>query len=131
MTTNSVKKLLMKGKSIWSHLFTISTMGEVAPANLPISIISALEEFADVSEEPTTLPPKRFHDHFIPLLPKLEPVSIIPYGYNYFHKNEIEKQVEEILTNGIIQPSHSPFLSPVLPVKKIMALGGFMWTIWS
>ncbi|GKE03848.1 putative unclassified retrotransposon protein, partial [Tanacetum coccineum] len=79
---------------------------------------SVLFEFADIFQEPKGLPPRRFQDHSIPLLPGSQPVSSRPYRQPYYQKTEIEKQVRELLQQGLIRPSHSPFSSPVLLVKK-------------
>lgn len=118
MTATGVKHLLKKGQAIWAHLFTISAAEAQLEENIPAAIQQVLKEFPDVFSEPKTLPPRRNHDHFIPLKAETNLVSIRPYRYNFFQKNEIEKQVNEMLQNGIIQPSHSPFSSPVLLVKK-------------
>lgn len=64
------------------------------------------------------MPPKRVFDHQIDLLPGTKPVNIKPYRYSPTQKNEIERQITEMLKNGVIQPSTSPFASPVLLVKK-------------
>lgn len=42
----------------------------------------------------------------------------MPYRYAPALKEEIERQLQETLSNGIIQPSASPFSSSVLLVKK-------------
>ncbi|XP_071940002.1 uncharacterized protein [Coffea arabica] len=39
-------------------------------------------------------------------------------GTPHVQKNEIDKQVKDMLTSGLIQISHSPFASPTLLVKK-------------
>ena len=82
------------------------------------NITHLLTEFSKVFELPTSLPPKRPHDHRIPLQPNIEPVSVRPCRYPYYQKTEIEKLVRELLQSGLIRPSKSPFSSPVLLVKK-------------
>ena len=64
--------------------------------------------------EPKQLPPERPFDHQIPLKTDEKPFKLAPY----FQKIEIETQVKDMLCSDIIQPSHSPFVSPVLLVKK-------------
>jgi len=78
-----------------------------------------LKKFEDLFQEPTGLPPKRgVFDHRIPLKGDAKPVNIRPYRYPLKQKDIIEKLVQEMLDNGIIQPSCSPFASPVVLVSK-------------
>ena len=51
-------------------------------------------------------------------MPGAQPVFIRPYRYPPKLKDEIEAQVQEMLSQGLIQPSSSSFSSPVLLVKK-------------
>ncbi|GKF03871.1 ty3-gypsy retrotransposon protein, partial [Tanacetum coccineum] len=67
---------------------------------------------------PASLPPHRLIDHHIHLLPDTKPVNFLPYRYPHYQKGEMEKLVNEMLSQGIIRFSHSPFLSLVLLVKK-------------
>jgi len=77
-----------------------------------------LEQYSFIFAAPTGLPPQQEHDHQIPLQPQTGPISVRPYRYPYYQKNEIKKMVLELLQSGLIRPSHSPFSSPVLLVKK-------------
>jgi hypothetical protein len=85
---------------------------------LPAPIHSLLNSFASLFEEPMDLPPNRSCNHNIPLIPSAQPVNIRPYRFSPAMKDEIEAQVQEMLSKGIIQHSHSAFSSHVLLVKK-------------
>lgn len=77
-----------------------------------------LQEFIVLFQEPTTLPPARYCDHEVPLLPNAKPVNVGPYRYSHEKKNVIERMVQEMLDSGIITPGTSPFASLVLLVPK-------------
>jgi hypothetical protein len=85
---------------------------------VPKPVAQVLEEFQEVFAEPTELPPHREYDHAIPLIPRVVPINSRPYRYSPLHKDEIEKQVKELLESGLITTSTSPFASPVLLVQK-------------
>lgn len=77
-----------------------------------------LNHFTDTFTPKNGLPPTRPMDHEIILHPAAEPVKVRPYRYPYHQKVEISKLVEDMLRDGVIQPSRSPFSSPVILVKK-------------
>ncbi|XP_058751457.1 uncharacterized protein LOC131624517 [Vicia villosa] len=86
--------------------------------NLPEDLAALLRNYWKVFEEPNRLPPPRLQDHSIPLIDGSNPVKVKPYRYPHSQKTEIERLVSEMLQQGIIQPSTSPFSSPVLLVRK-------------
>jgi hypothetical protein len=77
-----------------------------------------LAEFADVFAKPSGLAPPQPFDHRIHLLPSTPPVAVWPYRYPQPLKDEIEKQCDDMLRQGIIRPSTSPFSTLVLLVRK-------------
>lgn len=86
---------------------------------LPPAIEHLLQQYHDIFEEPATLPPPRpGFDHRIPLQEGTNPFSIRPYRYSVLQKDIIDTLVDDMLKQGIIQHSNSPFASPVVLVKK-------------
>jgi hypothetical protein len=69
-------------------------------------------------KEPSGLPPRKDKEHAINLVEGHGAVNVRTYRYPHHHKNEIEKQVQEMLQSGIIRPSTSCFSSLVILVKK-------------
>lgn len=106
-----------RGVAYVVHLNTIADQGVVGTA-IPADILRVLEQFTDVFEEPKSLPPRRACDHRIPLMEGAQPVNQRHYRHKPELKNEIERQVKELLDTGNIQKSNSPFSSPALLVKK-------------
>jgi hypothetical protein len=87
-------------------------------SSCPEDISKLIEQYHQLFEKPSGLPPPRHIKHSIPLIVGAQPFRLRPYRYNPAQKDEIEKQVQELLDNGLIRESTSPFASPVLLVKK-------------
>jgi hypothetical protein len=88
------------------------------PAQTNPAIQTLLDQFAALFQEPNTLPPSRKTDHQIPITHDSDPINIRPYRYPQFQKHDIEQQIRNMLSQGIIQTSSSAFSSPVLLVRK-------------
>jgi hypothetical protein len=97
----------------------LATDKELLQVEMPPDLVELLDEFHhEVFDQPKGLPPSRPCDHTIPLVEGATPVSVRPYRYPPAIKDEIERQIIEMLKDGIIQHSTSPFSSYVLLVKK-------------
>ncbi|KAL4591834.1 hypothetical protein LXL04_004807 [Taraxacum kok-saghyz] len=92
--------------------------GELTAGPTPEFLTDLIQDFQDVFNMPEGLPPTRGREHLIRLNEGTNPVNVRPYRYPQIQKEEISKLTKEMLKAGIIQPSISPFSSPVLLVKK-------------
>ncbi|XP_025825540.1 uncharacterized protein LOC112900963 [Panicum hallii] len=109
---------LIKNDSIL-HVIQLNAVDvQTVSPELPPEVSHLLQQFASLFEEPKGIPPSRPGDHQIPLLPGAQPFRLRPYNYNPAQKDEIEKQISDMLKKGWIQYSCSPFSSPILLVKK-------------
>jgi hypothetical protein len=52
-----------------------------------------------------------------------------PYKLPEVHKQEIQKQTEQMLADGVIQHSTSPWNSPLLVPKKTDSSGKVNWRV--
>jgi hypothetical protein len=79
-----------------------------------------LNDFSDVfpDELPSGLPPPRNISHAIPMVNDSVPPTRPMYRSSPAERAEVVKTLEELLIKGFIEPSTSPFASPILFVRK-------------
>jgi hypothetical protein len=116
MSLNELEKSL-KGNDIWATV-VVTTSADATSNAVPDSVKAVIATYSDVFQDSGELPPHRVFDHAISLLPDSTPVNSRPYRYSPQQKDEIERQVNEMIAAGLVTPSMSPFASPVLLVKK-------------
>ncbi|GJU47974.1 putative reverse transcriptase domain-containing protein [Tanacetum coccineum] len=111
----------MKARTLISHGcqgFLASVM-DISLESPNIENLSVVREFADVfPDELPGLPPAREIEFGIELIPGAEPISKAPYRMAPVELKELKEQLQEMLENGFIRPSVSPWGAPVLFVKK-------------
>jgi hypothetical protein len=84
-----------------------------------IKEVPVVSEYLDVfPAELTEVPPDREVEFAIDLMPMAEPVSRTLYRMASAELAELKEQLQELLTQGFIWPSVSPWDAPVLFVKK-------------
>lgn len=120
------KKELKKGlaKGVPTFAVYIQPRNEVKTSNEPFKtdnpVQYLLEEFKDVFPDdlPNGLPPKRSFDFKIILQPLASPQKRPLYKLSQLETEELQKQLADLLEKGFIQPSSSPWGSPILFVSK-------------
>ncbi|KAI5396610.1 hypothetical protein KIW84_062710 [Lathyrus oleraceus] len=75
-----------------------------------------LGKYAHIFQTPSSVPPRRKKEHAINLIDGHGAVNVRPYRYPHHHKNEIERQVKEMLAAGIIR--HSTGIGAILMQDK-------------
>ncbi|XP_058784831.1 uncharacterized protein LOC131659692 [Vicia villosa] len=91
---------------------------ENLPTNTHPQLSNLLYKFSKIFQSHVGLPPSRTHDHHITLIPNTTPINVKPYRYPHSQKTAMTTIIDDMLKEGLIKPSHSPFSSPVLLVKK-------------
>lgn len=89
-----------------------------ANTSIPPPVHRLLQAYSPLFQSPATLPPSRPTDHAIHLEPNTKPINVRLYWYPYFQKQEIKRQVKDMLRRQLIRSSLSPYSSLVLLVKK-------------
>ena len=79
-----------------------------------------LKDYEDVFpyDLPVGLPPERVIMHGIDLIRGSKPISKPPYRLSASEASEVERQLADYVQRGFIRPSSSPWVSPILLVKK-------------
>ncbi|GKA81507.1 putative reverse transcriptase domain-containing protein [Tanacetum coccineum] len=84
-----------------------------------LSDISVVRDFVKVfPKDLSGLPPQRQVEFRIDLVPGATPVAKSPYRLAPSEMQELSGQHQELQDKGFIRPSHSPWVAPVLFVKK-------------
>jgi hypothetical protein len=88
------------------------------PAHVSKETRELLQEYTDIFVKPTGLPPDRGIAHVIPEVEGSQPVYTHPHRASPKELLEMHKQIKELLHDGLIEPSNSPYGSPILFVPK-------------
>ena len=109
-----VRWLLQKGcKGYLAHVVDARS-DDVRLEDVPV-----VREFLDVfPDDLPGLPPERETDFPIDLVPGTAPISLPPYRMAPAKLKELKAHLQELVDEGFIRPSISPWGAPVLFVKK-------------
>lgn len=105
-----VRKLVKK----WHTAYPIRVVDTQALRSDP-SKMSIVCEYLDVfSEEMSGLPPKRWSEFTIEVIPGTTPIFQTPYRMVPSELKELKSQLEELLEKGYIWPNTSPQGAPIM-----------------
>ncbi|KAL4342588.1 hypothetical protein GQ457_08G027580 [Hibiscus cannabinus] len=116
ITGEKLQKITEKNPEVMGEIYLLNA--EVKESVVPELLKPVLRELQEIFVEPKDTPPIRSRDHAIQLKEGAQPINLRPYRYSHQQKNEVERQIKEILSSSIIQNSKSSFASPCLLVKK-------------
>jgi hypothetical protein len=103
---------LLKTGFLWSLV-------EKPIKSLSIEEIPIVQEYPNVfPDELSGMPPKHAVEFCIELIPGTSPISLAPYRLSRPFQVELRKQLDDLLSKGLIRRSVSPWRAPVLFTRK-------------
>ena len=114
MTAIKANKMLRK-----SYPGYLAYAIEVRDSGSRLEDIPVVREFSDVFlHDLLGIPRDREIDFHIELAPGTEPIFKVPYKMAPLELKELKVQMEELVSKGFVRQSTSPWVAPVLFVKK-------------
>ncbi|XP_075521463.1 uncharacterized protein LOC142554682 [Primulina tabacum] len=99
--------------------FLASIVLVTEPVSQRLEDIYVVREFSGVfPDDVAGIPPDREVEFLIELMPWTVPISKAPYRLAPTEMKELKDQIQDLLDNGFIRPSFSPWGAPVLFVRK-------------
>ena len=122
LTALQMKRLFRKQKNIdQNKTFFVLVQPDDCARSIPNDphLQSLIQSYNHVFQEsPSGLPPQRDVQHAINIQPCSSPPFKPIYRLSLKERHEVTKTIEDLLNNGLIQPSTSPFGAPILFVGK-------------
>ena len=113
---STLKARKIVGHGAWALLANVMDSRKDTRSMMNVPVV---QEFKDVFlDELPRLPPVRDMDFAIELEPGTTPISKAPYRMTPTELKELKEQLQDLLDQGFIRPSVSPWGAPVLFVKK-------------
>ena len=122
--TEGQKRLMNKETGPNKNIISVKERERQVLEGVPIdhreNLESLIQEYHDLFPEqlPKGLPPTREVKHHIDVEPGSKPSYRPPYRLGPAEQDELEEQIKDLLAQGFIQPSCSPYGAPVLFVPK-------------
>uniref|UniRef100_A0A6G5A9B9 Putative tick transposon n=1 Tax=Rhipicephalus microplus TaxID=6941 RepID=A0A6G5A9B9_RHIMP len=100
------------------NIDTSVTVNQSLPDSQKKQIYALVKEFSDCFSSTSKVQRTSITKHRIITQDDTRPICQHPYRVSQKEREIIKKQVEEMLSDDVIQPSNSPWASPVVLVKK-------------
>ncbi|KAH0693675.1 hypothetical protein KY285_020772 [Solanum tuberosum] len=102
-----------------NHKDTMTDLIELDMVDFDVILVHIVKEFPEVFPyDLPGVPPEREIDFGIDVLPDTGPISIPPYRMAPAELKELKEQLKDLLDKGFIRLSVSPWVSPILFVRK-------------
>ena len=100
----------------WDYV-VVSSCEKVDQKSIPSEVQELLKKYAEIVKGELKFPPERSIDHSIDLIED-KIVQRDSYRMSQVELDALKTSLDELLKNGFIRPSNSPYSSPVLFVKR-------------
>ena len=100
-TARQVRTNPAKNENFTNYVVTIAQTAE-SNSSIPVppAVQALLQEFPDVQQEPSSLPPNRSHQHAIPLINGARPVHKSPYRLQPRELQQLRECIDKWLEKG-------------------------------